>query len=300
MKKLFLMTILICIVGTVSAQKGSEKTGALLWKISGNGLEQPSYIFGMHHLFPFSFLDSIAGVKQAFATSEQMIGELVMSDMAALGDEVQKAGMMPQDTTWQMLLSADDYLSLDQQLTAVFGAGLQAFGMLKPSMVNMIYTRSFFQKIFPEINQNEVFDIWFQQQAANRGIPVIGLETAQDQIAVLFEITSLKRQANDLLCALKNVDHTEMVARKLNHLYRSADLNGLYEMFNEEGPCPSSAEQQVALNEARNKRWLEQLPSLMSDKPSFIAVGCLHLVGEVGLLVGLELLGYTVEAVVEL
>ena len=27
--------------------KGNEKTGSLLWKISGNGLKQPSYILGV-------------------------------------------------------------------------------------------------------------------------------------------------------------------------------------------------------------------------------------------------------------
>jgi len=80
-------------------------------------------------------------------------------------------------------------------------------------------------------------------------------------------------------------------------MYRSADLNGFYEMLREEGPCPTSAEQEKALNDNRNKRWLGKLPAIMADKPSFIAVGCLHLAGEVGLLAGLEKAGYKVEAV---
>jgi uncharacterized protein YbaP (TraB family) len=37
----------------------------------------------------------------------------------------------------------------------------------------------------------------------------------------------------------------------------------------------------------------------MADKSSFIVVGCLHLAGEVGLLIALEKAGYTVEAVRE-
>ena len=303
MKKLFFITILIFFVCTISAQKGNEKTGALLWKISGNGLEHPSYIFGTHHLFPMSFLDSIVGVKQAFASSEQMVGELIMSDMAALSVEVQKAGMMPQDSTWQMLISEDDYRFVDEQLTAQLGVGLQSFGRLKPSMVSIVYTVSFYQKVFPQVNMGEIFDIWFQQQAVERGIPVVGLETVQDQIAALFEFSSLKYQAAELVCAMKYADYMEIAAKKLNSLYRSADLKGLSEMFHEheheEVPCPVNAEQQVAINETRNKRWLEKLPAIMADKPSFIAIGCLHLGGEVGLLHGLEQLGYIVEAVLE-
>lgn len=34
----------------------------LLWKISGNGQEKPSYILGTHHLAPLSIKDSIAGL----------------------------------------------------------------------------------------------------------------------------------------------------------------------------------------------------------------------------------------------
>ena len=299
MKKIFLALLLIYFACTIHAQNGNEKTGSLLWEISGNGLEQPSYIFGTHHLFPLSFLDSITGLKQAFASCEQVVGELMLNDITALSVEIQKAGIMPQDTTWQMLLSEDDYRFVDGRLTAIFGVGLQSFGIFKPSMVSMAYKVSFHEKTFSNINPNEAFDVWFQQQAIMRDIPVVGLETVQDQISVIFEMSSLKSQADDLVCALKNEDFMELNTKKLNHLYRNADLVGLYAMFFEESPCLSNDEQQVAMNETRNKKWLEKLPFIMEDKPSFIAVGCLHLAGEVGLLFGLEKAGYTVKPVLD-
>ena len=296
MKKLFILSLLIFFVCTVFAQKNNEKTGSLLWKISGNGLKQPSYIFGTHHLYPVNFLDSVAGVKEAFASSGQMVGELVLQDMTALSFELQKAGMMPKDSTWQILLSEDDYRFVDTQLTAVFGTGLQTFGMYKPFMVSMTYTLIFFQKLFPQMNPAEAMDLWFQQQAVSRGISVIGLETAHDQINALT-ISSLRDQAADLVCTLKNTDYTVSSARKLNRLYRLADLTGFSEMLREDSPCPWSADQEAALNDSRNKRWLEKLPAIMADKPSFVAVGCMHLVGDAGLLDGLEKAGYKVEAV---
>jgi len=297
LKKILIIPILIFFVCPVFAHNSTEKTGSLLWKISGNGLTQPSYILGTHHFFPFSFLDSIAGVKKAFASSEQMVGELVMQDLAALALEMQKTGMMPQDSTWQLLLSEDDYRFVDEELTAFFGVGLQNFGRLKPYMVSLSYTAVLYQRKFPQINPSESMDIWFQQQAANREIPIIGLETAQNQIDALG-ISSLKQQAADLVCALKNTDLAELALMKLNRMYRSADLTGISEMLREETPCSMSAEQENALNDARNKRWLEKLPAIMSEKSSFVAVGLLHLVGEAGLLYGLEQAGYTVEAVV--
>ena len=288
---------LLFLVNVVSASgETKEKTGALLWKISGNGLKQPSYVFGTHHFFSFNFLDSIAGAKQAFLSCEQLVGEITMNDMAAIAVEMQKAGMMHPDTTWQMLLSADDYQFVDQELTAMFGVGLQLLGMYNPAAVSMSYLQIFYQKVFPEVNFAESIDLWFQQQALLREIPILGLETVQDQTDALF-LLSLKQQAQDLLCALKNPEHLVSSLNKMNNVYRSADLKTMAQLLNEEGPCPTSSEQEAALNDTRNHRWLEQLPAIMADKPSFIAVGCLHLAGEKGILMGLEKLGFIVEAV---
>jgi len=290
-KKSISLSILIFLTFALSA----EKTGALLWKISGNGLKHSSYIFGTHHAFPVSFLDSVAGVKEAFASCRQMVGEIAMDDMTTLTAEIQKAGMMPPDSTWQMLLTADDYAFVDKQLTEFFGTGLQTLGSLKPFMVNMAYIVVFYQRMFPHSATNEAADMWFQQRAVERGIPIVGLETVHDQIAV-FEVTSMKSQAADLVCLLKNSGDMERFTRKLNHLYRSADLTGISGLLREDDPCPSSAEQEAALNDTRNRRWLEKLPAIMSSKPSFIAVGCLHLIGEAGLLKGLEKAGYKIES----
>ncbi len=299
MKKLFFALWLLFIVFTVSAQKSSEKTGALLWKISGNGLAQPSYIFGTHHAYPLSFLDSIPGVKTTFESCGQMVGELQLSDMTALVMELQKAGTMPQDTTYQMLLTEEDYLFVDKQLTSLLGAGLQVLGRLKPSMLTMTYTAILFQKMFPQMKPGEAMDMWFQQEARNKQLPVIGLETVQDQIDAVINFSSLKRQSQDLVCGLKNTGYMEEQAKKLNQLYRMANLAQIATLLDSEdkGPCPWSEAEEAALNKNRNERWLKKLPELMAAKSCFVAVGCMHLAGDVGLLSGLERMGYTVEAV---
>ncbi|MCL2682111.1 MAG: TraB/GumN family protein [Bacteroidales bacterium] len=298
MKKIFIIPILVFFVSLTFAQTGTEKTGSLLWKISGNGLTQPSYIFGTHHLFPLSFLDNVAGLKEAFASSKQVVGELVIQDMPTMQAEIQRKSMMPSDTTWQMLFSEDDYRFVDAQLTVFLGVGLQALGAFKPFMVSMIFTVTLYQAIFPEVNPNESMDSWFQQQAIGKGLPVLGLETIQDQVNAIG-VGSLKQQATDLVCVMRNIEFVQLSARRLNDLYQSADLTGIAELLREESPnpCPSNAELEYALNNARNKRWLKKLPAIMADKPSFIAVGALHLAGEAGILYGLQQAGYTVEAV---
>ncbi len=300
MKKIFFaLWLLFIITFTIPAQNNSEKTGALLWKISGKGLVQPSYIFGTHHAYPLSFLDSVPGVKTAFESCEQMVGELLLSDMTALTMELQTAGTMPQDTTYHMLLTEEDYQFVDQQLASLLGVGLQILGRFKPSMLSMTYTMILFQKMFPQMNQGEAMDMWFQQQAVNRQMPIVGLETVQDQIDAIINFSSLKRQSQDLVCGLRNVAYMETQAKQLNRLYRSADLTQMDALANGEdkGPCPWNEAEEAALNKNRNEQWLKKLPGLMAAKSCFVAVGCIHLVGEVGLLVGLEQMGYTVEPV---
>ena len=87
---------------------------------------------------------------------------------------------------------------------------------------------------------------------------------------------------------------------KLQEAYHAQDINALLELYEKEipdDPCPSTEEEKNLLNRDRNRKWLEKLPAMMADKPSFIAVGCLHLPGKDGLIEGLRKLGYRVEAV---
>ena len=72
MKKILGILLFIGIALNANAQ--------LLWKISGNGLEKPSYILGTHHLAPLSIKDSIAGLPEAVDGTSQVYGEVVMSE----------------------------------------------------------------------------------------------------------------------------------------------------------------------------------------------------------------------------
>ena len=51
MKKTLALVMLLYITLGAQAQ--------LLWKVSGNGLDHPSYVMGTHHLAPLSIKDSI-------------------------------------------------------------------------------------------------------------------------------------------------------------------------------------------------------------------------------------------------
>ena len=137
--RLFFISLFLGITVLLSANN-SENTGALLWKVSGNGLEKPSYILGTFHLADKTMLDSIPGANAALNDCEQVVGEIVMGDMMAMAQTVQLAGMMPADTTYQMLYTEEEYKKVDEVVKSYFGAGLEQMGVLKPSLVSTTIT----------------------------------------------------------------------------------------------------------------------------------------------------------------
>ena len=281
-----------------TAQPKNENS--LLWEVSGNGLEKPSYLFGTHHLIPVSFLDSVAGVHNAFEKTEQTVGELDMSNMAEMQMEMMAHSQLPEGVTYESLLSPEEVTQLDSTLKNLLHIGLDQLATLKPSMLSNLISVTFYQKHYPTISNEANIDQYFQSEAINRNRRIIGLEDTEDQIYVLLNAQTIERQAEMLICMVQNPDLLKEQMDELQEAYHSQDINALYELSVKEtpnDPCPSTEEEKNALNKDRNIKWLEKLPAIMADKPSFIAVGCLHLPGEVGLIEGLREQGYNVEPV---
>lgn len=301
MKKILTTLVLLLLILSCSNPASSnDNNHALLWKITGKGLENPSYLFGTHHLVPVSFLDSITGLEAALESSGQIVGEIDMSHMAEMQMKIMKRATLPEGVTYASLLSTDDLQLLEGMLTSLFGAGLDQFGTLRPAMLNNMIVVTLYQKYYPSLSSKKSLDQYFQEEAHNRSLPVQGLETTEDQIHLLLEQQSPERQAEMLICMIR---HPEMLKEQMDEIhaaYYAQDLDALWKIYSKESPddpCPSTAEEKNALNRERNKQWLKKLPALMEERSSFIAVGSLHLPGEEGLIDGLRSLGYRVEPV---
>lgn len=297
-KSLLLLTALLMMLSCTVQSK--VENNSLLWSISGNGLKSPSYLFGTHHLVPITFLDSVPGLKHSFENTEQVVGELDMSNMAEMQMRIMSESMLPNGVTYDSLISEEDIELLDSTLRNLVGVGLEQLGIMKPALLSNLISLTLYQKFYPTLSNEISMDQHFQEEALLRNRPVIGLESTEDQIEVLLNLQSPERQAEMLMCMVKNPDLLKEQMDELHVAYHSYDINVLYELSEKElpnDPCPSTEEEKNALNRDRNNKWLRKLPDIIADKSSFIAVGCLHLPGEVGLIEGLRSLGYTVEPV---
>ena len=280
----------------------------ILYRISGKGLESPSYIVGTYHLAPSSFVDSIPGIHQAIEQTNQVCGELDMMDAFKPENTAKmlKAQMLPEGTTLSSLLTAEQLERLNAKLLEVMGSNLndEAFAAqidkMTPAALSTTLTLSSFMKETPSFNPMELIDNYFQMNALQNGKAVKGFETVDLQMGILYG-APIEKQVSDLMCVVDHFDVANEMVKRITTAYFSQDLKQIEEAMEEESnlDCGTSDEDEDILINNRNRNWVEIMPDMMAEQPTLFVVGAGHLCGEKGVLKLLEKTGYTVEGVKE-
>lgn len=292
MKKTLVFMLLLCITLGAQAQ--------LLWKVSGNGLDRPSYVIGTHHLAPLSVKDSIANLQQAIDQTEQVYGEIVMDDAnnPEILMKMQQAMMLPADTTLKSFYTQAQYDTIAAVVKNYMGVDLALFDKLKPATITTQLSVALAMKSLKGFNPQEQLDTWFQTQARQAGKKVGSLETIDMQINVLYNSQTLMRQALLLYCTATHIEQGVGQSLRMNQAYMKQDLDELLAIIEEKmgDACDSTPEEISTLIYGRNANWACQFPSIMKQSPTLFVVGAGHLPGPQGLLKLLQKQGYTVEA----
>lgn len=292
MKKTLVFMLLLCITLGAQAQ--------LLWKVSGNGLDRPSYVIGTHHLAPLSVKDSIANLQQAIDQTEQVYGEIVMDDAnnPEILMKMQQAMMLPADTTLKSFYTQAQYDTIAAVVKNYMGVDLALFDKLKPATITTQLSVALAMKSLKGFNPQEQLDTWFQTQARQAGKKVGSLETIDMQINVLYNSQTLMRQALLLYCTATHIEQGVDQSLRMNQAYMKQDLDELLAIIEEKmgDACDSTPEEISTLIYGRNANWARQFPSIMKQSPTLFVVGAGHLPGPQGLLKLLHKQGYTVEA----
>lgn len=279
----------------------------LLYKVSGKGLDKPSYIIGTYHLAPATFVDSIPGARTALESVEQVCGEVVMSEMLQPENlqKVQAAMLLPDGQELETIFSPAEMERINAYMKSIIGADLSnpmvkgSMGKMSPAALASQLQMVQYIKLTPGFNPNEMIDSYFQTEGARMGKSIAGLETIDFQIGVLYTGTPLERQKEKLLCVVDNSEFTLMVMKKVASAYFSQDMAAIKEAFDEKmgNSCDSTPEEDNALIYDRNVNWVASMPTIMSEKSTLFVVGAGHLPGERGVIELLRKEGYTVEAV---
>ena len=278
----------------------------ILYRISGKGLESPSYIVGTYHLAPASFVDSIPGLRVAMDETNQVCGELDMMDAfkPENATRLMKSQMLPEGVTLSSLFTKDQLKRLNALLLEVLGSNLEdeAFAVqmekMTPVALSTSMTLASYMKGNSSFNPMELIDNYFQMEALQNGKSVKGFETVDFQMDVLYG-APLEKQVNDLMCMVDHYEVTEEITNRITDAYFSQDLKMIEEVMEAEAEidCTASADASDVLIYNRNRNWVEMMPDMMAEQPTLFAVGAAHLCGEQGVLKLLEEAGYTVEGV---
>ena len=286
------LTLLLVIATTLGAQ------AQLLWKVSGNGLDKPSYLFGTYHLASLGIKDSIAALPQVQQDVQQVYGEVIMADMMKPETlmKMQQQMMLPADTTLKSLFTPEEFKVVSQAVQEYMKVDIALLDRMKPAALFQQLTVLFYLKHTPGYNPQEQLDASFQQDATKAGKKVGGLETVQSQLDILFN-KPLRRQAEDLYCFLSNPAKAERQAKELIAAYAVQDLDTIIRLMEEkEGTkCDPTPEEMAQLLYNRNHNWVGQMPDIMQTAPTLFVIGAGHLPGEQGLIKLLQGKGYTVE-----
>ncbi len=285
---------------------GNVLQAQLLYRISGNGLKMPSYIVGTYHLAPASFADSLPGIRTAFDATEQICGEVDMIE--ALKPEnmakMQAAQMLPEGTTLSSLLTAEQLDRLNALLREVMGTDLtnpamaEQLDKVTPMVLETTLTLMIYMRNIEGLNPYDLIDTYFQREAMKNDKAVIGFETVEFQMEILYG-APVEKQVEGLMCFVDHFQEQVEMADFITAAYFSQDLEQLGELNLEEqeGSCASNPEDNDKLLYDRNVNWVNAMPDIMRDKPTFFVVGAFHLCGERGVLKMLEDKGYKIEGV---
>ncbi|MBP1663721.1 MAG: GumN family protein [Bacteroidetes bacterium] len=288
MKKLNLF--LLILIFSLNASQAQ-----LLWKISGHGLEKPSYLFGTHHLIPIQFLDSVPGLYKAFNSTQTVVSEVVLNNLDT-APAIQRAALLPDSVTIQTLLSKTDYEFANEEITKILRMSLYSLNKMHPSLITKLYELELYKTV-EHFDENTKSDSYFQLVAAQKGIPVVGLETVEKQLSLLFP-KNYQKEAQLLIETIRNKDKLIGEINEMNQMYRKAKIYELEKLASQSNKQWNvSEEENYALVDERNIDWIRQLPELLSKSSCFIAVGVLHLPGTNGLINLLKKEGYKVTAI---
>ena len=280
----------------------------LLFKISGHGLTSHSYIVGTYHLASVSFVDSIPGIRQAMADTQQTYGEVVMSEMFSADSLaiMQQAMMLPDGMTLDKLLTVDEMSRLNAYMKSVLGMDLtnpllsQQMGSLTPQALSTTLSLLSYMKKSGQFDPQNSFDDYFQKEARANGKGVGGLETLAFQIETLYKGATMERQKEQLMCLVDNAAFMDEMAGSVVSAFYAQNIDAIKAAMDVKlhNSCDTSPEEENALIYNRNADWITKMPALMAQKPTLFAVGAAHLPGERGVLNLLRKAGYTVEGVV--
>lgn len=275
----------------------------LLWKISGNGLEKSSYLYGTMHVsnkVAFHLSDSFyKAIENVDAVSLEINPETWMETMTSsdyvadnMGNAFSMRGGNPNNGFYRSIfeLPAPE----NKEVGSTLGAEL---GILN----SLLYRTSNYSADFQE---DTYLDLFIFQAGKKQGKEITGLENLGttmrlNQLAAKPENDKEKRKLDKENAARKRFELEKILDGKsygevMEDAYRQGDLDLLDSMSRLTGQNDKNHDLIIIY---RNKLMADAMDSIMQKQSLFAGIGAAHLPNTYGVINLLREKGYTVKAV---
>lgn len=287
MKRILLLLLFISL--SIFSVKAQELEDSTLWKIEGNGLEKPSYLFGTIHITCDATLE--ADVKKALAETTQIVMELDMDD-PTMQSKMMQGMYLKDDKTLKDFVTEEEYKLIDSLFINNMGMSVKLLENVKPFFLSSM----FYPKMIDCPMQS--FELELTKVASEQNEEILGLETIEEQLKV-FDDIPLEDQYKDLVrMAEGSLEKDKATFSKMLKIYKDEDINALIDIMNDDTNSTMSKHQDVLL-EQRNKNWISKIGEYAKEQPTFFGVGAGHLPGKNGVIQLLRNAGYTVTAILD-
>ena len=286
--RIMYLALTIFFTGNLFAQ---NSTNSLLWEISGNGLNTPSYLFGTIHTIPkkdFFFTDKMRtnfDKCKIFVTEISLdiplSMQLELAHRTLIADKKTLTDFITPKQNKQIYAYLSDTLKFNDskidRLLKLKPLFLQAYIMMKQTKRHVEY-------------ETKLHKLAKKNKMEHRALEKIEYQMdVIDKIPMEVQIASMLHEGTDFYGLLLEKEFTNLVK-----LYKQQDIQALYKQSNEDAEFKKYED--ILLTD-RNINWIPHLKKIVHEASAFIAVGAGHLAGTKGVIQLLRNEGYTVKAV---
>ncbi|MTI21867.1 TraB/GumN family protein [Fulvivirga sp. RKSG066] len=286
------MSLLLLLSSGFLVNAQSHNENALLWKVTGNGLQQPSYIFGILKFIPTEDYILPNSVIDKMSDCEILSTETLLDHHAK--HELNKAAHLDHHQSIDEFLTESEYKKLQDIFHDRLGVSHLKFDLVykkfKPIMLSTTMTRL-------AMGDVHFYELDLIQKAHQKDMLILGLETVEREVKAL-ESFKMDDQVSALKHTIENFDQQIADYKTLIEAYKSGDLHKTLEYFMH--PVEENEDFRKHFVIQRNKEWLPKMTDYMKKAPTFFAVGTSHLPDDDGLIHLLQEEGYNVEPIKDL
>lgn len=270
----------------------SSLKAQVLYEISGNSAKHKSYLLATNRLVDMQFLDTIPNVFKCFGKCNRVVTEFAMQDYEAIA-ALRQAALLPDSIKLSNFYSENEYERIDNALRIYLELGIDKLCRMKPSyLTEMIRTE--LMKQWLQYNEQQSMENFFETVAAERDIPVIGLDNIGETMYMLFDREPFHWQCKELLKVVDYPENEVKQERTIKAMYLNGRLSDI--AYQIEGPDNTSSisYSDYKVYTQRNQQWVKRLKPLLTEGGCFITLNAIYLGGDKGLIEQLRAAGYRV------